>query len=168
MAACRPANHKEKTSLSHSINLAPVRRQPWGHNVTCKSQIKLNCPELPGVKTPSHQSCLPMSPLCKKKKKKKRIKKIQTDRQSADRCPGVTGVKVVEWSICPLVGHVWHYACISCQGASAAAGPAPNPSTPQPLHLETFRPWLMTEWFLEVYKNTLCQNKKKKKENAKK
>lgn len=48
--ARRPANHKEKTPLSHSINLAPVRRQPWGHNVTCKSQIKLNCPELPGVK----------------------------------------------------------------------------------------------------------------------
>lgn len=77
MAGRRPANHKEKTPLSHSINLAPVRRQPWGHNVTCKSQIKLNCPKLPSVKTPSPQSCLPCLPLSGSGCKKTRLIGVQ-------------------------------------------------------------------------------------------
>lgn len=60
MAGRRPANHKENTQLSHSINQAQKEDSHGGHNVTCKSQIKLNCPKLPGVK--NNLTSIPPSP----------------------------------------------------------------------------------------------------------
>lgn len=50
MAGCRPANHRKKKPTVSLHKSGPERRQLWGHNVTYKSQIKLNCPKLSSIK----------------------------------------------------------------------------------------------------------------------
>lgn len=41
------------------------------------------------------------------------------------RLTGRPGVGALEWSICPLVGHVGLYACISCHRGFSTAAPVP-------------------------------------------
>lgn len=85
------------------------------------------------------------------------------EKENADRCPGVNGVKVVEWSICPLVGHIWLYACISCHKASAATAPAPNPPPPNrpkalipASHHRTLRIFMFTKINDAVQRGSVC------------
>lgn len=59
--------------------------------------------------------------------------------QRTDRCLGVNGVKVAEWSICLHVGHVWLYACISCHKAPAPPGPASATQSLQLMPLRSLR-----------------------------